>query len=71
MDKMDNYSTLATMTSCPSNQEADNTTDAVTYSYYPEIRQPVHMIVIYSLAYSLVFLLALAGNSLVVSVVYR
>ena len=38
---------------------------------YPTIRQPVHMIVIYSIAYSIVFLLGILGNSLVVSVVYR
>ena len=40
-------------------------------TYYPSIRQPVHMIVIYSLAYSIVFLVGLVGNALVVVVVYR
>ena len=38
---------------------------------FPIIRQPLHMIVIYSLAYGIVFLLGILGNSLVVSVVYR
>ncbi len=38
---------------------------------YPIIRQPIHMIVIYSLAYSIVFVLGLTGNGLVVSIVYR
>ena len=71
MDKMDNYSIITTMTSCASNQNDNSTSNAVTYCYYPEVKQPVQMIVLYSIAYSLVFLLALAGNSLVVSVVYR
>lgn len=39
--------------------------------YYPDIKQPVFMIVIYTIAYSLVFLLGIVGNSLVVGVVYR
>lgn len=39
--------------------------------YYPDIKQPVLMIVIYTVAYSLVFLLGVVGNSLVVGVVYR
>jgi hypothetical protein len=34
-------------------------------------KQPLHLILIYSLAYSLVFILAVVGNSLVVSVVYK
>ena len=46
-------------------------TPASDYPFYPLIKQPVHMIVIYSMAYSVVFLLGLIGNSLVVSVVYR
>ena len=41
------------------------------YPLYPTIKQPVHMIVIYSIAYSVIFLLGIIGNSLVVSVVYR
>ena len=49
---------------------ATNTQTEVPY-IYPTIRQPVHMIVIYSLAYSIVFLLGLTGNGLVVSIVYH
>ena len=41
------------------------------YADIPTIKQPVHMIVIYSIAYSLVFLLGIFGNTMVVSVVYR
>ena len=43
----------------------------ITEMSYALIKQPVHMIAIYSLAYGIVFLLGLIGNSLVVSVVYR
>ena len=39
--------------------------------FYPTIKQPVHMIVIYAVAYSIVFFLGIIGNSLVVAVVYR
>ena len=35
------------------------------------LRQPLHMIIIYTFAYSLVFILGLSGNVLVVTVVYR
>ena len=35
------------------------------------LKQPVHMIVIYTLAYSVVCLSGIIGNSLVVCVVYR
>ena len=38
---------------------------------YPVIKQSIHMVVIYSLAYSLIFLLGICGNVLVISVVYR
>ena len=46
-----------------------NVTEAPTY--YPVLKQPIHMIILYSLAYTLVFLLGILGNSLVVIVVYR
>lgn len=39
--------------------------------YYPTVKQPVHMIVIYSIAYSAVFVVGILGNGLVVTVVYR
>ena len=44
-----------------------NTTDTI----YPLLKQPVYMIVIYSVAYLAVFCLGVVGNFLVVSVVYR
>jgi len=37
----------------------------------PDVRQPVYMIVIYSLAYGLIFVLALTGNAVVVAVVWN
>jgi len=37
----------------------------------PDIRQPVYMIVIYSLAYGTVFLFSLIGNILVIAVVCK
>ena len=42
-----------------------------TFQFIPELKQPVHMIVIYSAAYLVIFLLGLLGNTLVVLVVYR
>jgi len=41
------------------------------YELLPVIRQPVHMIVIYSVAFGLVFLFALIGNIVVVVLVTR
>lgn len=41
------------------------------YSGSPTIKQPVHMVVIYSIAYGLVFLFAFFGNILVVTVVCK
>ena len=38
--------------------------------FYEFIKQPVHMVVIYTLAYAAVFLLAVVGNVLVISVVF-
>ena len=38
---------------------------------YPDIRQPVYMVVIYSMAYGIIFLFALFGNIVVVAVVIR
>nr|KAG5714871.1 hypothetical protein BaRGS_000359 [Batillaria attramentaria] len=37
--------------------------------YYPLLKQPTHMILLYSLAYSLVFVAALVGNFMVMAVV--
>lgn len=41
------------------------------YPEYPDIKQPLHMIVFYTVVYSVVFLLGVVGNCLVVGVVYR
>lgn len=40
------------------------------HDYYPDIKQPAHMIVFYAVVYSIVFLLGVVGNCLVVGVVY-
>lgn len=47
-----------------------NDTNA-TYDYYPNIKVPAYMIVGFSLAYSLVFVVGLVGNVLVVLVVLK
>ena len=60
-----------TLSSLPTLGNSTNASTDSPIPIYPIIRQPVHMIVIYSLAYSIVFLLGILGNSLVVSVVYR
>jgi len=52
-------------------EDSSNMTTTVPPPLFPDIKQPVYLFVIYVLAYSIVFILALAGNSLVVSVVYR
>jgi len=39
--------------------------------FYELVKQPVHMVVIYTLAYATVFLLAVTGNTLVICVVCR
>jgi len=49
----------------------ENYTQYWDYYYYPPIKQPVYMIVLLSLAYVSVFILALVGNSLVIAVVYK
>lgn len=41
------------------------------HMYYPVLKQPTHLVVMYTIAYSIVFLLGILGNSLVVCVVYR
>jgi len=38
---------------------------------YPLVKQPVHMIVVYTLTYGIVFVLGVIGNGLVVCVVFR
>ena len=62
-------SELTTM--LPPNDTSENGTLLEEVLIYPTIRQPVHMIIIYSLAYALIFLLGVTGNSLVISIVYR
>ena len=49
----------------------DSTGDGAGAHVIPLIRQPVHMVVIYALAYSIVFALGIIGNTLVVLIVYR
>jgi hypothetical protein len=38
--------------------------------FYPLVKQPIHMVVVYSLAYGLVFFLGVLGNIMVIGVVY-
>lgn len=51
----------------------DNASDFFneTFDYYPSVKVPVYMMAMYSLAYSLVFVVGLVGNLLVVLVVLR
>lgn len=39
--------------------------------YYPLVKQTIPMIIVYTIAYSLVFFVAVIGNTLVILVVYR
>lgn len=48
-----------------------NNSSLMEEEYYPLVKQPMHMIIIYSLAYSIIFLCALVGNVMVIAVVYR
>ena len=43
----------------------------VSFDNVPLIRQPAHMIVIFALAYGLVFIFALLGNILVIAVIFK
>ncbi len=52
-------------------REGSGVTGSPEPEFYPTLKQPVHMIIILSVAYSVVFLLGIIGNSLVVSLVYR
>jgi hypothetical protein len=45
----------------------ENTTDM----FYPLIKQPMHLVAIYSLAYGLVLICALLGNACVLAVVIK
>ena len=52
---------------------SSNTSEVVNNgtSSFALLKQPVHMVVVYSMAYTIVFLLGVVGNSFVVAVVYR
>jgi len=55
----------------PAFHDADAADDAGDDEpFYELIKQPTHMVVIYTLAYAAVFLLAVVGNVLVISVVF-
>jgi hypothetical protein len=45
--------------------------DWPTDTVFPLLKQPIHMVAIYTIAYTLIFLFALVGNSLVITVVCR
>ncbi|KAL4240794.1 Neuropeptide FF receptor 2 [Mactra antiquata] len=42
-----------------------------TYRNVPLIKQPVHMIIVISIAYGLVFIFGLVGNSFVIALIYK
>ena len=46
-------------------------TDNVTLLEVPLIKQPQHMIIVYCVAYFLVFMIGLIGNSFVIAVIYK
>jgi len=46
-------------------QQDDDANDVNDEPFYELVKQPIHLVVIYSLAYAAVFLLALIGNVLV------
>lgn len=46
-------------------------TNSTDIELFPDIKQPVFMIVIYSIAYGIIFLFALFGNVAVIAVVSR
>jgi len=52
-------------------QPGDDDDDANEEPFYELVKQPVHLVVIYTLAYAAVFLLAVTGNVLVILVVCR
>lgn len=68
-----------TLTSTPTATTSSSVTSSVTMTttttsgieFFPVVKQPVHMIVIYSIAYAVVLVLGVVGNSLVVAVVCR
>lgn len=51
----------------------DNSTNETTSDtkFYNDLKQPLELIIIYSIAYSVVFLFALFGNLCVIAVVWR
>ena len=54
----------------PHHQQPQDDDDANDEPFYEFIKQPVHMVVIYTLAYAAVFLMAVIGNVLVICVVF-
>lgn len=49
----------------------DNLTSSESIVFYPIVKQPLVMIVVYSVAYGVIFLLGVVGNTLVVAVIAR
>lgn len=43
----------------------------VDYEYYDLLRHPLYMIILYSLAYTIIMIVAIVGNLMVVAVVVR
>ncbi|XP_021360081.1 neuropeptide SIFamide receptor-like [Mizuhopecten yessoensis] len=64
---------MTTMTESLVSSTVEMTTvfDNTSVTYYNLLKQPLHMIVIYSCVYSAVFLFALCGNLMVITVVVR
>lgn len=49
----------------------NKSTDNDSMELLPDIRQPVYMVALYSVAYGIIFLFALFGNIVVVAVVFK
>jgi len=60
---------MTPIASPPSSSSDDANVTSPDLTYFEEIKQPLQMVVVLSVAYSLVFLLGLVGNCIVVSVV--
>lgn len=48
-----------------------NVSDNATKEAVPLIKQPLHILVVYTLAYGLVFIIGLIGNGFVITVIYK
>lgn len=73
MSDLYNHTTSTEMTHLENNSNTilSMDTNSTDIELFPDIKQPVFMIVIYSIAYGIIFLFALFGNLAVIAVVSR